>query len=165
MGIPAAEHGTVFAHPGTNELSTLRQFGQNYDGVLAAPPGGVLRPRRGQKVKFRIRIKLPLLPNWAQFVPKLASVDVIRGAISGHVVNADTSTTSTTAVVWTSAVSATSGSAMFEFIVNCVEQPFKLHVCGSDGKRTAAGLIAGANNVSGPVMDILGSADPWRNPW
>ncbi len=33
--IPAAEHGTVFVHPGTNEVSVLKQFENSYDGVVA----------------------------------------------------------------------------------------------------------------------------------
>ena len=121
---------------------------------------GVLRPRSGQKVKRRIRIKLPSLSNWAQFEPKLATVDVIQGAIIGRVAKANTFATPTTVVVRTYAVLATSGSTMFEFIVTCVEQPIYFRVCGSDGKRTAAGLIASANNVSGPATDVIGSADP-----
>ena len=33
--IPAAEHGTVFVHPGKNEVSVLKQFENSYDGVVA----------------------------------------------------------------------------------------------------------------------------------
>ena len=33
--IPAAEHGTVFVHPGRNEVSVLKQFENSYDGVVA----------------------------------------------------------------------------------------------------------------------------------
>ena len=34
--IPAAEHGTVFVHPGPNEVSVLKAFENNYDGVVTA---------------------------------------------------------------------------------------------------------------------------------
>ena len=34
--IPAAEHGTVFVHPGKNEVSVLKQFENSYDGVVAS---------------------------------------------------------------------------------------------------------------------------------
>ncbi|GIF66802.1 histidinol-phosphatase [Asanoa ishikariensis] len=41
--IPAAEHGTVFVHPGKNELSVLKQFENDYDanvnGTGASTPG------------------------------------------------------------------------------------------------------------------------------
>ena len=33
--IPAAEHGTVFVHPGRNEVAVLKQFENSYDGVVA----------------------------------------------------------------------------------------------------------------------------------
>ncbi|MBX9393854.1 PHP domain-containing protein [Streptomyces sp. TRM72054] len=32
--IPAAEHGTVFVHPGKNEVSVLKQFENDYDGSV-----------------------------------------------------------------------------------------------------------------------------------
>ena len=32
--IPAAEHGTVFVHPGPNEVAVLQGFEQGYDGVV-----------------------------------------------------------------------------------------------------------------------------------
>jgi hypothetical protein len=32
--IPAAEHGTVFVHPGSNEVSVLKQFETDYDGSV-----------------------------------------------------------------------------------------------------------------------------------
>jgi hypothetical protein len=34
--IPAAEHGTVFVHPGTNEVPVLRQFESAFDGSINA---------------------------------------------------------------------------------------------------------------------------------
>ena len=32
--IPAAEHGTVFVHPGRDEVSLLKQFENDYDGAV-----------------------------------------------------------------------------------------------------------------------------------
>jgi hypothetical protein len=37
--IPAAEHGTVFVHPGKNEVSVLKQFETGYDGAVKAATG------------------------------------------------------------------------------------------------------------------------------
>ncbi|MCQ4210847.1 PHP domain-containing protein [Streptomyces longispororuber] len=37
--IPAAEHGTVFVHPGANEVDVLRQFEAGYDGAVKAATG------------------------------------------------------------------------------------------------------------------------------
>jgi hypothetical protein len=37
--IPAAEHGTVFVHPGRNEVAVLKEFENRYDGsVVGANP-------------------------------------------------------------------------------------------------------------------------------
>ncbi|MFI9819454.1 PHP domain-containing protein [Streptomyces sp. NPDC052013] len=37
--IPAAEHGTVFVHPGRNEVEVLKQFESGYDGAVKAASG------------------------------------------------------------------------------------------------------------------------------
>ncbi|GGT42074.1 histidinol-phosphatase [Streptomyces chromofuscus] len=37
--IPAAEHGTVFVHPGKNEVSVLKQFETDYDGSVKGASG------------------------------------------------------------------------------------------------------------------------------
>jgi hypothetical protein len=31
---PAAEHGTVFVHPGRDEVASLKQFENAYDGTV-----------------------------------------------------------------------------------------------------------------------------------
>ena len=38
--IPGAEHGTVFVHPGTEEVSVLKQFENDYDGSLVGAGAG-----------------------------------------------------------------------------------------------------------------------------
>ena len=49
--IPAAEHGTVFVHPGRNEVSVLKQFETDYDGSgggrSAASPANEQAARNG----------------------------------------------------------------------------------------------------------------------
>ncbi|MFF2327875.1 MULTISPECIES: PHP domain-containing protein [unclassified Streptomyces] len=37
--IPAAEHGTVFVHPGKNEVAVLKQFETDYDGAVKFATG------------------------------------------------------------------------------------------------------------------------------
>ncbi|MGC5567165.1 PHP domain-containing protein [Streptomyces sp. FR-108] len=37
--IPAAEHGTVFVHPGSNEVAVLKQFENSYDGAVKGATG------------------------------------------------------------------------------------------------------------------------------
>ncbi|CAM5722037.1 hypothetical protein SALBM217S_08398 [Streptomyces griseoloalbus] len=43
--IPAAEHGTVFVHPGRNEVAVLKQFETDYDGSVKGA-GNSTRPTR-----------------------------------------------------------------------------------------------------------------------
>src|SRR3954452_890552 len=38
--IPAAEHGTVFVHPGRNELPLLKEFENTYDGAVKSATAG-----------------------------------------------------------------------------------------------------------------------------
>jgi hypothetical protein len=43
--IPAAEHGTVFVHPGRNEVALLKEFENSYDGSVKGDPFHRPRPR------------------------------------------------------------------------------------------------------------------------
>ena len=72
--------------------------------------GGVLNAKRGTPVTLNIRIQAALLPNWSQFLPALARVDVIRGAVTGAAGDRDTFKAPGTKVVQstTSPVSAAS---------------------------------------------------------
>ncbi|MGA5899236.1 PHP domain-containing protein [Streptomyces venetus] len=40
--VPAAEHGTVFVHPGKNEVSVLKQFETDYDGAVKGATASTL---------------------------------------------------------------------------------------------------------------------------
>jgi hypothetical protein len=44
------------------------------------PLGGVLRAKRGTRVELTIDVDLANSPNWAQFVPSLARIDVVGAA-------------------------------------------------------------------------------------
>ncbi|MDX6245394.1 MAG: hypothetical protein QOE76_3117, partial [Frankiales bacterium] len=63
------------------------------------PLGGVLTAKRGAPVTLVIRIRTASLPNWSQFLPRLAQLDVIRGAVTGPASDRDTLSTPGTAVV------------------------------------------------------------------
>ena len=43
--IPAAEHGTVFVHPGRNEVAVLKEFENAFDGVVNSTTAST-RPTR-----------------------------------------------------------------------------------------------------------------------
>jgi hypothetical protein len=127
--------------------------------------GGVLRVKRGSAVELTIDIDLATMPNWAQFVPKLARVDVIAGDVTGPVADPDTFTTPRTKVVKSFEVSATGTRVSFKHTFSNIDGPFYLRVRGTDGKRQAPGYLGAGVDPTGPAMDVLGSADPWSDLW
>jgi hypothetical protein len=92
------------------------------------PLGGVLRARRGTPVELVIDIDLAGTPNWAQFVPTLARVDVIAGDVTGPVADRDTVTTPRTRVVKSFEVAAGTGRASFTLPFGRVDTPFYVRI-------------------------------------
>ncbi|MFI6762609.1 PHP domain-containing protein [Micromonospora sp. NPDC050417] len=130
------------------------------------PLGGVLRVRRGEQVEVTIDIDLATGPNWSQFVPKLARVDVIAGAVTGPVRDGDTFTAPRTRVVKSFEVSAkNNGRVSFSYHFGRVNEPFYLRLRGTDGNRSATGLMGAPVDPHGPAMDVVGDADPWADLW
>ena len=105
------------------------------------------------------------MPNWAQFVPRLARVDVIAGDVTGPVADPDAHTTPTTRVVKTFEVPAQGGRVSFAHRVTDVASPFYIRIRGTDGKRGAPGFLGAAIDPAGPAMDVVGDADPWEDLW
>ena len=129
------------------------------------PLGGVLRVRRGTPVELVIDIDLIDSPNWAQFVPTLARVDVIAGDVTGPVADRDTVTTPRTRVVKSFEVAAGTGRASFTLPFGRVDTPFYVRIRGTDGNRSAPGHLGAAIDPTGPAMDVVGDADPWTDLW
>jgi hypothetical protein len=129
------------------------------------PLGGVLTARRGAQVRLRIRIRPASRPNWSQFVPELAQVDVIRGAVTGAVSDRDTFTAPETRVVRSYDVSGDSGVIVLDYPLGRLDEGFYVRLRGSDGKRLAVGLNGPAVDRSGPALDVVGEADPWEDLW
>lgn len=130
------------------------------------PLGGVLRVRRGEQVEVTIDIDLATGPNWSQFVPTLARVDVITGAVTGPVRDGDTFTAPRTRVAKSFEVSAkNNGRVSFSYNFGKVTEPFYLRIRGTDGNRTAPGLMGASVDPFGPAMDVVGDADPWADLW
>lgn len=134
-------------------------------GGQEVPLGGVLTARRGSQVRLRIRIRPAQRPNWSQFVPQLAKVDVIRGAVTGPVQDRDTFTAPQTRVVKSYDVSSDSGVISLEFALGRLDEGFYVRLRGSDGKRLAVGLNGASVDPSGPALDVVGDADPWDDLW
>jgi hypothetical protein len=132
------------------------------DGVTL---GSVLQPRKGRKLQLVITLETATLPNWAQFVPTLAKVDIISGAVTGPVSDRDVFATPATKVVKTYDVSGRTGTIELVYELGAADQPFYLRVRGSDGKRTQVGPNGAGVDPAGPAVDALGNADPWQDLW
>jgi hypothetical protein len=129
------------------------------------PLGGTLTVGRRASVMLTIDIELADLPNWAQFQPTLARIDVIRGDITGPAADRDTFTAPTARVVQSYPVGRNSGTVSFTLDLGPVDKPFYVRVRGTDGNRNAPGAGGAAVDPNGPVMDVLGDADPWKDLW
>jgi hypothetical protein len=134
-------------------------------GGQEVPLGGVLTARRGSPVRLVIRIDPARTPNWAQFVPRLAKVDVIRGAVTGAVSDRDVFTAPQTRVVRSYDVSGQTQTIALNYDLGRLDEGFYVRLRGSDGNRLAVGLNGPAVDPAGPPIDVVGDADPWRDLW
>ncbi|NUS02336.1 MAG: histidinol-phosphatase [Nonomuraea sp.] len=133
--------------------------------VGAATLGGTYAVRKGRDVTVTIKVKPAAGPNWAQFQPKLARVDLIAGDVTGPVADKDVFATPRTKVVKQFDVSGSTGVVTLTYTFQDVINPFYLRVRGTDGNRSAVGLNGAAVDPAGPAMDVLGDADPWKDLW
>jgi hypothetical protein len=134
-------------------------------GNAWAPLGGTVIANQRRPTKLILNLDLASTLNWAHFVPKLAKVDLIRGAVTGPVSDRDAFTTPHTKVVQTFDTSTSTGSVRITYNLGPVDQPFYIRLRGSDGKRTAPGALGTAVDPAGPAMDLPGNADPWQDLW
>jgi hypothetical protein len=100
--------------------TSLRNKGDRSPG---SPLGSVVTPRRGERLELAITVTLPTLPNWAQFVPKLARVDVIQGSVTGAASDRDTFRAPNTKVVTQRDVSGAKGTVELAYDLGTVEGP------------------------------------------
>ncbi|HEU5474066.1 MAG TPA: PHP domain-containing protein [Actinophytocola sp.] len=140
----------------------VRVRGDRRGGV---PLGGTLRVRRGTPVELAIDVDLAVLPNWAQFVPRLARVDVITGTVTGPAADRDTLFAPDTRVARSFEVPPGARHATFTHPLGPVDRPGYVRVRGTDGNRTAPGFRGADVDPAGPAMDTLGNADPWTDLW
>jgi hypothetical protein len=127
--------------------------------------GGSLTVRTGTPVELVIGVDLANEPNWAQFVPTLARIDVIRGAVTGPATDPDTFVAPGTSVVKSFEVDRSTGTVSFSYDLGRVDRPFYVRLRGTDGLRTAPGFLGADIDPVGPAMDVIGSADPWTDLW
>jgi len=140
----------------------VRQAGSRDPGF---PLGSAVRVRRGQRLELVITVQKASTPNWAQFVPALAKVDVIRGGVTGRSSDRDSFHTPDTSVVQTRDVSGQTQAFRLTYSLGRVDQPCYVRLRGSDGKRLAVGINGAGVDRSGPAADVMGPADPWDDLW
>jgi hypothetical protein len=139
-----------------------RAAGTDQRGV---PLGGMLQVRQGTTVELVIDIDLANGPNWAQFVPTLARVDVIQGDVTGAASDRDSFVTLNTSVVKSFDVGKSTGSVRLVYSLGAVDKPVYLRLRGTDGNRSAPGLQGAAIDPNGPAIDVVGDANPWKDLW
>ncbi|WP_029211937.1 PHP domain-containing protein [Arsenicicoccus bolidensis] len=130
--------------------------------------GGVLTVRRGTQAELVVRIRTQSLPNWAQFVPRLAKVDAVAGFVTGPASDRDTFVAPETQVVRSWDVSTVGAGQWVELRFGPVtigDRGVYVRLRGSDGKRTAVGLRGAAVDKAGPAIDVVGAANPWDDLW
>lgn len=127
--------------------------------------GGTLSVRPGARVELVITIDLATSPNWAQFVPRLARVDVIAGEVTGPATDRDAFVAPRTRVVRSFDVSGSTGRVTLTYPIGAADRPMYFRLRGTDGKRTAVGLGGPTVDPAGPAMDEVGNADPWQDLW
>ncbi|MFJ2172956.1 PHP domain-containing protein [Streptomyces sp. NPDC087851] len=127
--------------------------------------GGALHVRRGTNVTLTVDIALADGANWAQFVPKLARVDVIQGDMTGEVKDKDTFTAPTAKVVSSYDVDKSTGTVRLTYSLGRVDRPLYVRLRGTDGNRSAVGARGASVDPAGPALDVVGDADPWRDLW
>ncbi|WP_027343862.1 PHP domain-containing protein [Hamadaea tsunoensis] len=133
--------------------------------VGSATLGGTYAVRKGRDVTVTVKVKPAAGPNWAQFLPKLARVDLIAGDVTGPVADKDVFATPRTKVVKQFDVSGSTGVVTLTYTFPDVINPFYIRVRGTDGNRSAVGINGAAVDPAGPAMDVLGDADPWKDLW
>jgi len=127
--------------------------------------GGTLSVARGRAVELVVRIDLATQPNGSQAVPTLARVDVIAGDVTGPVADRDQFAAPGTRVVRSYDTSTATSSVTLVYDVGPVDRPMYLRLRGTDGNRTAPGLLGTGIDPAGPAQDVRGDADPWQDLW
>jgi len=127
--------------------------------------GGVLRVPRGTRVELAIDLSPATTPNWAQFVPSLARVDVIAGTVTGAVTDPDTFTAPTARVVKSFDIDRGARRVSLRYDLGRLDVPYYVRIRGTDGLQTAPGLLGPQVDPVGPAMAVDGDSDPWSDLW
>lgn len=127
--------------------------------------GGRLRVRRGEKIVLNVTVTTASRPNHHGEVPRLAHLDVIRGAVRGPVSDRDAWRAPDTRVVHTADVSGRTGRYTLRIPLGRAEESSYLRLRGSDGKRNCPGLLGASIDPHGPITHDPGNGDAWLDTW
>jgi hypothetical protein len=116
-------------------------------------------------VELVIEIALATEPNWAQFVPALARIDVIQGDVTGTAADKDAFVAPSTKVVKSFELGSKTGAVRLIYDLGAVDRPVYVRLRGTDGNRSGPGPGGAAVDPNGPQIDQVGNADPWRDLW
>lgn len=138
---------------------------REHGGGRGVTLGGRLRVRRCEKIILNVTVTTASRPNHHGEVPRLAHLDVIRGAVRGPVADRDEWRAPDTRVVHTADVEGRTGRYTLRIPVGKAEESFYLRLRGSDGKRNGPGFLGAAIDPHGPVPHEPGNGDPWLDTW
>ena len=148
--------------------------GQLVDGIevrltgsagRSATLGERLRARRGERLTLTVTVTSASRPNFHGVLPRLAYLDVIRGAVHGPAADRDGWTAPDTRVVETADVSGRSGTYTLRFSLGVALADGYVRVRGADGRRHGPGLLGARIDPHGPVAHPPGDGDPWLDTW
>jgi hypothetical protein len=132
---------------------------------LGATLGETLRVRRGDTLTLTITVTTSSRPNYHGVLPKLAHVDVIKGAVTGPSTDRDAWRAPNTRVNRQLDTSGRTGTFTLRVPITGTQQPFYLRLRGSDGNRNGPGLLGAAIDPAGPIAHPPGDGDPWLDTW
>ncbi len=135
-------------------------------GREEATLGGRLRVRRGTALVLEVTVHAQSVPNDAGAVPRLAHVDLVRGAVTGPAADPTEWRAPDTRVVATQEVGGRTGTFVLRFPVPEVESSFYLRLRGSDGRLNGPGLRGADVDPAGPLSRPRGDGgSPWDDLW
>ncbi|GAA2480651.1 PHP domain-containing protein [Winogradskya humida] len=146
--------------------------GQLVDGVdvrltsahgRSATLGGRISARRGERLTLTVTVTSASRPNFHGVLPRLAHLDVIRGAVRGPS-SPDSFVAPDTRVVESFDTSRRSGTYTLKFPLVASSSSY-LRLRGSDGRRHGPGLLGRSVDPHGPIPHTPGDGDPWLDTW
>jgi len=140
----------------------LAPVGASQRGVTL---GGRLRVHRGQRLELRVTVTSATRPNFHGLLPRLAHVDVIRGAVTGPAAARDSWKAPDTRVVEQVDVRRRTGTYEVRIPLGKAERSQYVRVRGSDGRRNGPGYLGSRIDPAGPIQHPTNDGDPWLDTW